>query len=313
MKALMRRLSCAARRAFAPAPPDDRQAPPLDAEVASLVSARAEGRLIVTDYPYAPAQRDFMRGPSMRRLVGRLESELGAYAETARRFARHMDFFLQVPVKPSADPASTGPYWDNGWLPCFDGISLYGFVAERRPRFYVEVGSGNSTKFVRRAIDDHGLPTRIISIDPMPRAEIDAICHRVHRVPLEQFDLDFFDTLTAEDMLFVDNSHRALPNSDVTVFFLEVLGRLPKGMLYGLHDIFLPQDYPQEWASRYYSEQYLLAAYLFGGADGDQVALPNLFVSLRPEISTIFEPLWRATELGGTHRLGGAFWMIRGG
>ena len=36
------------------------------------------------------------------------------------------------------------------------------FVATLRPETYFEVGSGNSTKFVRRAIRDHNLNTRII-------------------------------------------------------------------------------------------------------------------------------------------------------
>ncbi len=34
-----------------------------------------------------------------------------------------------------------------------------------------------------------------------------------------------------------------------------------------VHDIFLPDDYPPEWADRYYSEQYLLAAWLLGGGE----------------------------------------------
>ena len=41
-------------------------------------------------------------------------------------------------------------------------------------RQMLEIGSGNSTKFARRAIRDHRLCTRITSIDPHPRAEIDA-------------------------------------------------------------------------------------------------------------------------------------------
>ena len=66
------------------------------------------------------------------------------------------------------------PTWENGWFPALDAVTLYGLVATRNPRWYVEVGSGNSTRFVRRAIRDHGLRTRILSIDPGPRAEIDA-------------------------------------------------------------------------------------------------------------------------------------------
>ena len=67
-------------------------------------------------------------------------------------------------------------------------------------------------------------------VDPFPRVEIDQLCDVVHRVGLEDLDLRVFDELTSKDIVFIDNSHRSFPNSDVTVFFLEVLGRLPKGL-----------------------------------------------------------------------------------
>ena len=63
----------------------------------------------------------------------------------------------------------------NGWLPGLDSAALYAFLARTDPALYLEVGSGNSTKFARRAITDHGLRTRLVSIDPQPRAEIDAL------------------------------------------------------------------------------------------------------------------------------------------
>ena len=54
----------------------------------------------------------------------------------------------------------------------------------RHAKRLVEVGSGYSTKFARRAIDDHSLRSRITSIDPAPRAEIDGLCDSVIRGPL---------------------------------------------------------------------------------------------------------------------------------
>ena len=41
-----------------------------------------------------------------------------------------------------------------------------------------------------------------------------------------------------------------------------------------MHDIILPCDYPEHWRDRFYNEQYLLLAYLLGGADGDEIVLP---------------------------------------
>lgn len=63
-------------------------------------------------------------------------------------------------------------------------------------------------------------------------------------------------------MVFLDGSHRTFQNSDVTVFLLDVLPRLAPGITVGIHDIFLPRDYPEDWIPKYYSEQYMLGAYM---------------------------------------------------
>ena len=57
----------------------------------------------------------------------------------------------------------------------------------------------------------------------------------------------------------------SVQKSDATVFFTEILPKLSGGTMVGLHDIFLPHDYPADWLGRYYSEQYLLASWLLGG------------------------------------------------
>src|ERR1700733_3021445 len=97
------------------------------------------------------------------------------------------------------------------------------------PARYMEIGSGYSTRFARHAIQTVGLSTVIASLDPKPRAGIDALCDTVIRRRLEEADLAVFDQLEAGDILFFDGTHRALTNSDVTVFFLELLPRLKPG------------------------------------------------------------------------------------
>jgi hypothetical protein len=119
---------------------------------------------------------------------------------------------------------------------------------------------------VRRSIDDHGLGTRLVSIDPHPRAETEALCNEVVRQPLEDTDLSIFAALGPDDICFIDNSHLAFQNSVVTVFMLEVLPSLRPGVLVGIHDIMLPGDYPEAWRERFYNGQYLLAAFLLGRA-----------------------------------------------
>src|SRR4051812_27659536 len=70
------------------------------------------------------------------------------YAETLRGFLR----FVPPLTRLRADPVTaTDPHWVNDWIPAFDGLSLYAYVASRNPALYLEIGSGTSTKFVRRA------------------------------------------------------------------------------------------------------------------------------------------------------------------
>ncbi len=173
----------------------------------------------------------------------------------------------------------TEPYWFNFWFPPLDGLSLAGVLKLRNPKLYLEVGSGNSTKFARKAVKEHTLGTRIVSIDPSPRAEIDAICDEVIRRPLENTEISVFNRLQSGDVLLIDSSHRSFMNSDVTVFFTEILPGLPPGVIYGIHDIFLPNDYPATWTDRYYNEQYLLTMYLLGGAAGDRVLFPASYIA----------------------------------
>lgn len=261
------------------------------------------------DYPYAPRVRswDGMRGGNIYRRM--LEPDTGRYREHLLSFLAYSAAFTAISADEPGDERQ--PYWNNGWLPVLDSICLSGLVTKLNPRLYVEVGSGNSTKFVRRAISDHGLRTKVVSIDPHPRAVIDELCDEVIRKELENCDLGLFADLGAEDMVFIDNSHRSFQNSDVTVFFTEILPLLKSGCHYGIHDIFLPYDYPESWLPRLYNEQYLLMAYLLGGADGDEIVLPVHHVQQTPALLAVLDPLLRHPALGGAMALGGAFWMKR--
>lgn len=67
------------------------------------------------------------------------------------------------------------------------------------------------------------------------------------------------------DILSIDSSHVLMPGTDVDVLLNRVLPNLPAGVLVHLHDIFLPDDYPEEWTWRGYNEQLGVAALLQGG------------------------------------------------
>jgi len=261
------------------------------------------------DYSYFPRVRswDGIRDGNIYRRM--LESENEMYRALLSSFLDYTSAFSAIPAQETSDERQ--PNWTNPWLPMLDAICMSGLITKLNPRRYVEVGSGNSTKYVRRAINDHKLRTRIISIDPEPRAVIDELCDKVIRDKLESCDLSIFADLGPEDVVFIDNSHRSFQNSDVTVFFTEVLPLLKSGCHYGIHDIFLPYDYPVQWLSRFYNEQYLLMSYLLGGANGDEIVLPVHYVERTPALLATLDPLLNYPPLRGIMPLGGAFWMKR--
>ena len=209
----------------------------------------------------------------------------------------------------STEIDSTQPSWNNGFLPGLDIIGIYTLISEFKPKKYIEIGSGNSTKVAYKAKTDQNLMTEIISIDPRPRTEIDTLANKVIREPFENIDLTILDELNESDILFVDNSHRILPNSDSMVFFLEILPRLKKGVIVHIHDIYLPYDYPQFMCDRFYSEQYGLAMYLLANPEKYDTILPNYFIFEDEELSELIAPIWNHKNLTGVEKHGGSYWI----
>jgi hypothetical protein len=277
----------------------------IDAQAMHFQTLANSHRLIELDYPVIPRVRhggDEPVEPRLGKLIGAGDAR---YAETISSFLPLVESLSKIPAK-SEQPGK--PHWNNGWIPAFDAVSLYAQLVLRNPPMYLEIGSGNSTKFARQAISDFDLRTKIVSIDPCPRSDVDAICDEVIRMPFEDAPTEAYSILSSTDMLFFDGSHRSFQNSDVTVFFTELLPALPNGILTGVHDILLPCDYPADWLNRHYSEQYLLACWLLAG-DRLHIDLPLRHCSWRPDLGGILDPLWNHPNLVGSDTHGCAFWF----
>ena len=154
--------------------------------------------------------------------------------------------------------------WDQDWFPRLDAAVAYAMVRDRRPGRIVEVGSGHSTRFMAEAIADAGLKTRLISIDPAPRAGIAATGAEAIPTTVPVCGEAPFADLAAGDILFIDSSHVLMPGSDVDFLVNRILPGLPVGALVHFHDVFLPDDYPVHWAWRGYNEQLAIAPLLTG-------------------------------------------------
>lgn len=259
------------------------------------------------DYSYRLSPRWGFGKPAHPRLQRIFAAGRERYLETLRLFAELKPALERIPLEDAGDGRT--PHWKNDWFPPLDAIALYGMLCVHEPETFVEIGSGNSTRFARRAIADHGLKTKIISIDPEPRASIDHLSDEVVRMRLEDVDPEVFSGMSPNDLLFADNSHRSLQNSDVTAFFLDVLPQAPPGTLVHVHDICLPDDYPPEWLGRIYNEQYLLATALLYGESRLSVEFPSYFAFFDPELSAETRRLFGDGPLGALRLSGGSFWM----
>ncbi len=240
---------------------------------------------------------------AIARLLDRGED---VYRRELDQFIEYIPDLLNIPGEPVD---TTEPYWHNGWFTGLDAVSLYGYLRSRRPRRYVEIGSGSSTRFAARAKRDGGLATEIVSIDPAPRIEVDELCDRAVRQPLELLDLDEFAGLAPGDVVLVDSSHRVFMNSDTVAFHLDVLPMLPAGVLVGIHDVHWPRDYPQRLSGSYLSEQYLVGAMLLAEPTWLRILLACACASERHNLAHVLDRLWTTPALEGVDPTGSLLWI----
>ncbi|MEQ8440781.1 MAG: class I SAM-dependent methyltransferase [Alphaproteobacteria bacterium] len=212
-------------------------------------------------YRYAgqvPADSHAGGYPFIAEMFERLEADfLSLLSDTAtiRDIARRFDG--------AAPPA---PRWQQSWFPRLDGLAAYLMTRRHQPARIMEIGSGHSTRFLAVAIADGGFDSEIWAIDPKPRADIAGLGPvTVHRRTLQEVPPDQFRSLKPGDFLMIDSSHIAVPGSDVDLLLGRIVPLLPAGTFLQIHDMFLPDAYPETWEWRGYNEQLPVAALLAGG------------------------------------------------
>lgn len=143
-------------------------------------------------------------------------------------------------------------------------------IGRLRPRLIIEVGSGFSSACALDAADHYNLPTRMVFIDPHPDRLHDLLLRSDHRrvtiyeTSVQDVDLEIFDDLGENDILFLDTTHVVKTGSDVVHELFEILPRLKSGVTIHFHDIFDGWEYPREWVqqARSWNEIYALRAFL---------------------------------------------------
>src|SRR6185503_7163716 len=128
-----------------------------------------------------------------------IPAQLLLQAELARKYAAEVQG-LQA----------GGYNFNNAYFDGMDAAIYYSLVRDLKPRRIVEIGSGFSTRLAARAIERNraeGAAGEIVCVEPFPeprltdaRLPITLIKERVERIGFE-----VFDSLQANDILFIDS------------------------------------------------------------------------------------------------------------
>lgn len=211
-----------------------------------------------TPIPTKPDQQRARRANSMAGIE--LDITAGA-ARASRLIEKYQTDLKFLNGSPEFDPS-------NQALHPLDAALLYGSIRDARPKRIIEIGSGHSTLVISKALKDEGCNTQFTCIEPFIPDYLKPTPYGVSEIiekTLQEVPGSCFTELHANDILFIDSTHVVRYDSDVVYEILEILPSLNPGVIVHVHDIFLPDDYPELWLSQsrfFWNEQYMLQAFL---------------------------------------------------
>jgi len=161
--------------------------------------------------------------------------------------------------------------YNNGSYSYTDAIFLYSMIRDIKPKRIIEIGCGQTTALitdVNETYFNYGI--NHTCIEPYPTYLYECIrSEDVERITviekkLQDVDIELFESLSQDDLLFIDSSHVVKFDSDVFHIFYNILPSLKKGVFIHFHDIFYPFEMPQKWIEdgRYWNENYFLRNFL---------------------------------------------------
>ena len=160
----------------------------------------------------------------------------------------------------------------GGMYPDLDRVVLFCTIREFKPNRIIEIGSGESTHVAQKAMKLLDKKYEHVVIEPY-RASSVPTGIKVIEEEVQALELDVYDSLNDNDILFIDSSHVVMPYGDTLTELISILPRLNKGVLVHIHDIFLPFDYMPNWGdkNKVYTEQWLVALLLYGNQDWEVI------------------------------------------
>ena len=267
------------------------------------------GLFPLTDHYYEPFMGKLAYAQTKKRNLPGIDFNIDNQLLFLKNF-NYQDELKKISLLPSNQlnySFSKGPFRSG------DAEILYNIVRFLKPKKIVEIGCGHSSLLIQHAIantlkaEDNYL-CQHICIEPYEAGYLSKLDVEFIKKPVEQIDLNLFESLEDGDILFIDSSHIIRPGGDVLFEYLEILPRLKKGVYVHIHDIFSPNNYLKEWVEdgvNFWNEQYLLEAFLSCNDCFKVVCSVNLLKN------SYYANLKEVCPMLSEEREPGSFWMQR--
>lgn len=202
-------------------------------------------------------------------------------------------------------------FFENPNYSYSDAILLQCMIRHIAPKKIVEIGSGYSSCAMldtNERFFDGSLA--LTFCEPYPDLLMSLIKEedrrKVRIVPqrLQDVGAHEFQSLQANDILFIDSTHVSKINSDVNRVYFEILPVLASGVYIHVHDVIYPFEYPKEWIhqGKFWNEAYILRAFLQYNSQF-RVVLMNTFME------HFHEPFFREKMPLCLKNRGGSIWL----
>lgn len=266
----------------------------------------------VPDITDLRSRRVWERRSPMTGIEMREEQQLALLAQLGRAFGEECRW--------PHEPARNGYefFTNNTSFSYGCAAATHAIVRHVRPRRVIEIGSGLSSRVIAGALRLNtaaGHSADYTIVDPHPARELEGLpgVTRVLAQRVELLDVGFFNALGQNDVLFVDSGHTVRIGGDVNFLILDVLPHLAPGALVHFHDIALPFEYAEVYATNprfrmFWTEAYLLQAFLCGNRAFEILLAMHL---LMREHLPAFRVAWPHYDPAVHHHLSQSFWIRR--